>query len=156
MSEPDDRIEPRPGMVGTGMLTDPDRIRDVQRDFEVKQRAWRSSPARGFHAVLGQGKAARFREGWGALEIDDDIRGSPPSKSEGEEHEAAQSPGEERGEPDGDDGATAAAPAGTRANDAGKATDSKGQTPPTVARPPDPRAAILARAFPSKKLSRQP
>lgn len=46
------RVEPRGVIVGTGMLTDVDRIRDVEADKERKERAWRNAPEVGFGEVL--------------------------------------------------------------------------------------------------------
>lgn len=45
------RVEPR-GIVGTGMASDVDRIRDVEAEKERKERAWRNAPERGFGDVL--------------------------------------------------------------------------------------------------------
>jgi hypothetical protein len=45
------RVESR-GIVGTGMTTDPDRIREVEEDAERKKRSWRNAPEKGFGDVL--------------------------------------------------------------------------------------------------------
>ena len=51
MAEDHRRVEPR-GIVGTGMLTDPERLRDVAEETERKKRSWRAPPEKGFGDVL--------------------------------------------------------------------------------------------------------
>lgn len=51
------RVEPRGVIVGTGMLSDVDRIRDVEAEQERKERAWRNAPERGFGDVLATAPA---------------------------------------------------------------------------------------------------
>jgi hypothetical protein len=46
------RVEPRTAIPGSGMLTEPDRIRALEDDVERKKRAWRPPPAEGFSSVL--------------------------------------------------------------------------------------------------------
>jgi hypothetical protein len=45
------RVEPR-GIAGSGMATDPDRIREIEEEYERRQRAWRDRPERRFDDVL--------------------------------------------------------------------------------------------------------
>lgn len=47
------RVEPR-GIVGTGMATDPERIREVEDEHERRARVWRAPPERGFGDVLAE------------------------------------------------------------------------------------------------------
>lgn len=51
MADDHRRVEPR-GIVGTGMLTDPERIAALEREAARRERAWRDAPERGFGAVL--------------------------------------------------------------------------------------------------------
>ena len=45
------RVESR-GIVGTGMASDPDRIRELDDEKARKERAWRDAPEKGFGDVL--------------------------------------------------------------------------------------------------------
>jgi hypothetical protein len=69
------RVEPRGIIVGTGMLSDVDRIRDVEADKERKERAWRNAPARGFGEVLETAPAKAELE---EEEHDDPRKKKPP------------------------------------------------------------------------------
>jgi hypothetical protein len=46
------RVEPRSGLAGTGMATDVERLRDIESDYQRRERAWREGPERGFGEVL--------------------------------------------------------------------------------------------------------
>src|SRR5687768_484961 len=59
------RVEPR-GIIGTGMATDADKIRDIEHEQEKRVRTWHDAPERGFGDVLAEAPAK------GELEDDDD------------------------------------------------------------------------------------
>lgn len=134
------RVEPR-GIVGTGMATDPERIRDVEDEHERRARAWRSPPERGFGDVLAEAPAR------GALEDDatDDREGqrqrgrrSPASAS------ADAAAGDEEGERAGDGAAAGATGKGSPSASSSSRSSSASSKPlPRV--PPDPREAMLRR-----------
>ena len=69
------RVESRGVIVGTGMLSDVDRIRDVEADKERKERAWRNAPERGFGDVLSTAPAKAELE---EEEHDDPRKKRPP------------------------------------------------------------------------------
>jgi hypothetical protein len=48
------RVEARTAIAGSGMLTEPDRIRTLEDDVERRKRAWRNAPAEGFSSVLSR------------------------------------------------------------------------------------------------------
>ncbi len=52
MSDDERRIEPYEGIVGSGMLTDPERIQNIEAEKARRERAWRPPPEKGFGAVL--------------------------------------------------------------------------------------------------------
>lgn len=51
------RVEARIGIIGTGMASDVERLRDVEADQERKERAWRAAPEKGFGEVLTEAPA---------------------------------------------------------------------------------------------------
>ena len=51
------RVEARKGIIGTGMASDVERLRDVEADKERKERAWRAAPEKGFGEVLTEAPA---------------------------------------------------------------------------------------------------
>lgn len=69
------RVEPRGVIVGTGMLSDVDRIRDIEAEQERKQRAWRNAPEKGFGDVLATAPAKAELE---EEPYDDPRRKKPP------------------------------------------------------------------------------
>jgi len=48
------RVEARAAIPGSGMLTEPDRIRALESEAERRKRAWRAPPAEGFGSVLSR------------------------------------------------------------------------------------------------------
>jgi hypothetical protein len=69
MADDHRRVEPR-GIVGTGMATDPERIQDVQDEYDRHLRSWRDAPKKSFGQVLEEGPQPdeSEREGEGAAE----------------------------------------------------------------------------------------
>jgi hypothetical protein len=116
------RVEPRGVIVGTGMLSDVDRIRDVEAEKERKERAWRNAPEKGFGDVLAEAPPK------GELEDephDDPRKKKPPA-------DAAPAP----------PAASAAAPAPVEMPSAGAKANVKGRKDlPKV--PRDPRERLL-------------
>ena len=54
------RVEPRGAIVGSGMLTEPDRIRDLESEAARRERAWREAPKAKFGEVLPPRKVLRL------------------------------------------------------------------------------------------------
>lgn len=144
MAEDDDRrIEPRPPLSGSGMLTDPERIRDLEAEAARRERAWRKPPRQGFGDVLGHAEKKRFER----LEV------YTPSDErlalEGEDRRRKRpGPGEDAGDgedPPAEDGAT---DEGQQA--AGPAPVALPEAPRGPAVPPDPRMAALHRMLDEK------
>lgn len=52
MAEEDRKVEARPAVSGSGMLTDPERIRKLEAERARRERAWREAPERSFGEVL--------------------------------------------------------------------------------------------------------
>ncbi|MBL4817729.1 MAG: hypothetical protein JKY15_00670 [Deltaproteobacteria bacterium] len=46
------RVEPRPGLVGTGMGADPEKIRELQEEASRQERARRKKPKKPFRKVM--------------------------------------------------------------------------------------------------------
>jgi hypothetical protein len=114
------RVEPR-SIMGSGMSTDPERVRDVEEDAERKARLWRERGEQSFGDVLKTAPARASR--------DDDA---------GEQDEAK----------DGEDAAeTAEAPAS--ATKTAKEAPPPKQSGPRV--PPDPRARALHQLLDTSK-----
>lgn len=121
MADEHRRVEPR-GVVGSGMLTDPERIEQLEHERDRLERTWRDAPKRRFGEVLTEAPARASRDD--EDEPPADRRRRPPRQA-GEE--APLSEGERA-----DAAADAPAPVEGIAN----------ETPlPRV--PPDPRMARL-------------
>lgn len=56
MADEHRRVEPR-GIVGSGMLTDPERVEQLEHDRDRRERAWREAPKRKFGEVLEEAPA---------------------------------------------------------------------------------------------------
>ncbi|MCP4504421.1 MAG: hypothetical protein GY822_31300 [Deltaproteobacteria bacterium] len=54
MADEHQRVETRASISGTGMKTDPERIRDLQHDAERMERTWKDTPEEDFLEVLGR------------------------------------------------------------------------------------------------------
>lgn len=122
MADEHRRVEPR-GVVGSGMLTDPERIEQLEHDRDRRERDWREAPKRKFGEVLTEAPARL---------PDDDAEASAPEdrrrqKKQPDENEARAQAGEGGDEP------AAAAPAPVDVGDAA----------PLPKVPPDPRMARL-------------
>ncbi len=61
MADEHRRVEPR-SIVGTGMLTDPERIEALQHENERLERTWRERPKKGFGEVLSETPARQEDE----------------------------------------------------------------------------------------------
>ena len=46
------RVEPRTVIAGTGMASDPERVRTIEDEAARRQRGWHGPPAKGFDEVL--------------------------------------------------------------------------------------------------------
>ena len=46
------RVEPRPGLVGTGMASDPEKIRELQEEAARQERARKKKPKRPFKKIM--------------------------------------------------------------------------------------------------------
>lgn len=119
MAEEHRRVEPR-SIVGTGMLTDPDRIEALQHEREKMERTWRERPKRGFGEVL--------------LETP----GKPPEEEREDPRRRRRAAREARpeGEPDAEQGGEASVAASDD-----EAARAAARPPPRV--PPDPRMRRL-------------
>lgn len=61
MADQHRRIEPR-GIVGSGMLNDPQRIEQLESERARRERGWRDAPRRRFGEVLREPPAPEPRE----------------------------------------------------------------------------------------------
>lgn len=61
MADEHRRVEPR-GVVGSGMLTDPERIEQLEHERERLERTWRDAPKRRFGEVLSEAPARPSRD----------------------------------------------------------------------------------------------
>ena len=122
MADEHRRVESRGVITGTGMATDPERIRQLADEAERKKRSWRDAPVRGFSDVLSTAPAQ------GVLADDDEEADKRKrGKKEAAPVEAAM--------------ATGALTAGSP-DAAAAATPARGDAP-TKRLPPDPREAFL-------------
>ena len=53
MADEHRRVEPR-SIVGTGMMTDPERVEALQHDRERMERTWRAPPKKDFSEILDE------------------------------------------------------------------------------------------------------
>ena len=146
MAEDDEhrRIEARPGVAGTGMLSDPERIQSIENEYARRERAWREPPKKRFGAVLTDTPAKEAERVGVYVPSPDDPRRRPKAT------EAAEDAAESEG--DTDDGA--ADDVDARDADAPAAIEGLDAAPPKPALPrvpPDPRMAALNAALDGKK-----
>lgn len=137
MADEHRRVEPR-GVVGSGMLTDPERIEQLEHERERMERTWREPPKRKFGEVLLEAPARNpFEEEPPPLRHARRARDSEDAKHppmEGEEQGAD-------GEPDAQDASSSDSSDSSEAGEAGE------EAPPLPRVPPDPRMARLHAMF---------
>lgn len=129
--EKDRRIEPRGGVVGSGMLTDPERIREIEAEAARRERAWRDAPKAAFGDVLSHTPVKEQER--------TDVYVPAPLKSRGED------------EDDGDAAEEEAAEEGEGAEAAAEGEGPSEPDRPVSRLPPDPRMAALNRMLDAQK-----
>jgi hypothetical protein len=78
------RVEPR-SIVGTGMLTDPERIETLQQEHERLERTWRERPKKRFGEVLSETPARQ----------EDEDEDEPAKTAAGDDAEAEDEPAQD-------------------------------------------------------------
>lgn len=148
------RVEARTAIPGSGMLTEPDRIRALEGEAERRKRAWRAPPAEGFGSVLSR-TPPKEQERVGTYVPADERFGLDDDEDDTGEHPRAPSPPV--------DGAGAAPlpvelEGAVQASPPAKNTNAK---EPKTGRPrpneiEDPRARALHSALPPRAPTKKP
>jgi hypothetical protein len=124
------RVEPR-GIVGTGMAADPEKIREVEHEYDRRARAWRPTPEKGFGDVLAEAPA----------------RGALEDAGEGDPRRQKKRPDGAPPEPSMSAEALRDAPAADATKDKpekqDKPKDAARSSRPVPRLPPDPRERLL-------------
>ncbi len=133
MADEHRRVEPR-GVVGSGMLTDPERIEQLAQDAERKERSWREAPKRKFGEVLSEAPARSPEEEEAAAEAERALE------------ERRRRRGQQRDDPRASSEDAGAEP---ERGEAAPAPVDIAEGPPLPRVPPDPRMARLHGMLPS-------
>jgi hypothetical protein len=145
-TDSDRRVEPRTAISGSGMMTDPARIAEIEAEHARRERAWRNAPEQPFGAVLEKTPAkeqdqtgvylAAASEGENQTDAEDEI-----DEDMADTNESLQAGADDA--PDAVDGERSARSPSAAAGSTGK------EKLPRV--PPDPRIAALHKKWDAKE-----
>lgn len=136
MADEHRRVEPR-GVVGSGMLTDPERIDQLTHERDRSERTWREAPKRKFGEVLTEAPARSPEEEEAAAEAQRAL--------EERRRRRGEKGAEERASSESD------AASGTESDKAAPAPVEIAEAKPLPRVPPDPRMARLHGMLPSSR-----